>query len=126
VFVYSLPLAVTLHTQLPPDVQLVAFVRSNYDPMTTTVIVFHELRAFQFFGSEFRYVHCCHEAEKALAVLKSSFRLSGLVLITGTALLALRNLGLTVSVLKVAEFFRSPLVKSEDSEAALYRVTGLV
>ena len=125
VFVYSLPLAVTLHTQLPPNVQLVAFVSSNYDPMTTTVIVFHEFRAFQFFGSEFRYVHCCHEPEKAMALLKSSFRLSDSVLITGTALVALRNLGLTVSVQKVAEFFRSQLVKSKDSEAVLYRVTAL-
>ncbi len=125
VFVYSLPLAVTLHTQLPPNVQLVAFVSSNYDPTTTTVIVFHEFRAFQFFGSEFRYVHCCHEPEKAMAVLKSSFRLSDSVLITGTALVALHNLGLVVSVLKVAEFSRSSLVKSEDSVAVLYRVTAL-
>lgn len=126
VFVYSLPLAVMIHTQLPPNVQLVAFVHSNYDPTTTTVIVFHELRAFQFFGSEFRYVHCCHEPQKAFAVLKSSFRLSDSILITGSALAALHSVGIKVSVLKVAEFFRSPLVNAEDSEAILYRVTALV
>lgn len=124
-FVYSLPLATTIHTQLPPTVQLVEFVRSNYDPTTTTVLVFHELRAFQFFGSEFRYVHCCHNSLKALAVLKNNLLLSGSTLITGSALVAIQKLGVTVSILKVAEFNWSPLVKSEDSEASLFRITAL-
>jgi 4-amino-4-deoxy-L-arabinose transferase-like glycosyltransferase len=124
-FVYALPLATAIHTEVPPNIQLVSYVRSNYDPSTTTVIVFHELRAFQFFAAEFRVVHCCHESQKAFAVLKNSFHMSYSTLITGSALAGLQKLGLTLGVVKVAEFHRSPLVKLEDNEAVLYQIISL-
>ena len=63
-FAYSLPLATAIHTELPPNVQLAVFVRENYDPSTTTIIVLHEFRAFQFYAGEFRYVNCCDDTRK--------------------------------------------------------------
>ncbi len=121
-FTYSLPLATALHTELAPNVQLVLFVRSHYDPSTTTIIVFHEQRAFQVFGSDFRQVHCCDQIQKARAVMESRLRLSDMVLITDTALVAFRRQGITPTVVQIAVFSRSPLVKFEDNTVVLYRV----
>jgi hypothetical protein len=122
-FAYSLPLATVIHTELPPNVQLAVYVREHYDPSTTTIIVLHEFRAFQFYGGEFRYVHCCYDAQKTLGIIQSYSNSSNPILITSSALAALQNLGITLHVLRVVEFSRSPLVKVEDSMVTLYRIT---
>jgi 4-amino-4-deoxy-L-arabinose transferase-like glycosyltransferase len=124
-FAYSLPLATVLHTEPAPNVQLVTFVRSNYNPSNTTIVVFHELRAFQFYGQEFRYVHCCYEVRKTLGVIKSDIQPGHTVLITDSALKALQQMGISLNVSKVAEFYRNSLAKFEDFRVILYRVDSL-
>jgi hypothetical protein len=121
-FAYSLPLATVIHTELPPNVQLAVFVRDNYDPSTTTIIVFHEFGAFQFYAGMFRYVYCCHDTQKALGIIQSYSNSSNSILITNSALEAFKKEGISLSVVKVAEFFQSPLVKVEDNMVILYRV----
>jgi hypothetical protein len=122
-FAYSLPLALVLHTEPAPNVQLVTFVRSNYDPSNTTIIVLHELRAFQFYGKEFRYVSCCQDVHKALGIIESDIQPTHIVLITDSALKALQKQGISLNVSKVAEFYRDSLAKFEDFRAILYRIT---
>jgi len=121
-FACSLPLATMIHTELPPNVQLAVFVRENYDPSTTTIIVLHEFRAFQFYAGEFRYVQCCYDAQKALGIIHSYYNSSNSILITSSALVALQNRGIVLHVVKVVEYFRSPLVKVEDYRVILYRI----
>ncbi len=123
-FGYSLPLATAIHSEPAPVVQLVAFVRSNYDPRTTTIIVFHEYRAFQFYGKEFNFVHCCVDRAKAVAILAGSIGYDQ-VLITGSALRALSSQGIRLPVQELIEFYRNPLVKIEDHNVTLYRVLGV-
>jgi 4-amino-4-deoxy-L-arabinose transferase-like glycosyltransferase len=121
-FAYSLPLAAVIHTEPPPNVQLAVYVSRNYDPSTTTIIVLHEFRAFQFYGRGFRYVHCCYDAQKALGIIQSYSKSSDSILITSSALDSLQKMGVMLHVIRVAEFSRSPLVKVEDSMVTLYRI----
>lgn len=121
-FLASMPLAIMVHTEPAANVQLVTFVRSHYDPATSTIIVFHEYRAFQFYGSEYRYIHCCHVVQETLAIILKSSNSSDTILITSSALVALGRNGVTLGVLKVSEFSRSPLVNFEDPSVILYRI----
>jgi len=121
-FAYSLPLAAVIHTELPPNVQLAVYVRENYDPSTTTIIVLHEFRAFQFYGRGFRYVHCCYDTQKALGIIQSYSKSSDPILITSSALDSLQKMGVMFHVMRVAQFSRSSLVKVEDSMVTLYRI----
>ncbi len=124
-FAYSLPLAISLHTEEAPNIQLVAYVRANYDPATTTIVAFHEMRAFQFFGGEFRYVHCCHDVRKVLGVIESYSDSSDPILITSSAVIALLAKGVRLKVLKLAEFSRDPLVVVEDHKVVLYLLLSI-
>jgi len=121
-FANSLPMAIAIHTELPPNVQLATFVHANYEPTTTTIIVYHESRAFQSYAGEFRYVNCCYDTRKTLGVIRSYSNSSNSILITNSALDALQRHGVTLNVLKIAEFSRSPLVKVEDFDVILYRI----
>jgi len=121
-FVYSLPLAVTIHSEQAPNIQLVEFVNSNYDPSNTTIVVLHASRAFEFFGHQFRLVHCGHDVRKAVAIIQTDSNSSNTVLITNSAVEALRKHGIMLTVTKVAEFSRNPLVNAEDHLVILYRI----
>ena len=111
-----------IHSDPAPNIQLVAFVNSNYDPSQTTIIVLHESRAFEFFGRQYRYVNCGHDVRKAVAIIQTDSNSSHTVLITNSAMEALRKQGIMLTVLKVAEFSRNPLVNAEDYMVVLYHV----
>ena len=70
----------------------------------------------------FRYVYCCHDTQKALGIIQSYSNSSNSILITNSALEAFKRQGISLSVVKVTDFFRSPLVKVEDNMVILYRV----
>jgi hypothetical protein len=125
-FLTSLPLAAMVHTEPAANVQLVSFVHSNYDPATTIIIVFHEFRAFQFYGAEYRYIHCCHIAQESVGIIVNSVSSSDTVLITSSALAALQRYGVALTTVKVAEFSRSPLVNFEDASVTLYHVVDVM
>jgi len=124
-FVCSLPLAVTIHSEQAPNIQLVEFVNSNYDPSNTTIVVLHASRAFEFFGRQFRLIHCGHDVRKAVAIIQTESNSSNIVLITNSAVEALRKHGITLTVTKVAEFSRNPLVNAEDHLVILYRISAI-
>ena len=121
-FAYTLPLATIIHSESAPNIQLVEFVNSNYDPSETTIVVLHADRAFDFFGRQFRHVHCGHDVQKAVAITQSDSNSAHIVLTTSSAGEALRKRGVVLEVLKVAEFSRNPLVNTEDHAVVLFRI----
>jgi hypothetical protein len=119
--------AIVLHTTPAPAIQTVNYVKSNYEPKKTLIIVFHEYRAFQNYGQEFRYMYPRFETNEIIEILKNPSSVNKTVLITESAYRYLRiNFGLPPlekNLQKVAEFHMNPRVEIEDFRIVLYLVT---
>jgi len=121
---HALPLAARLHTEPAPITQLVRYVKANYDPNNTTILVFHEYSAFRMYAPEFRYFHCRKQIKDNLGLLERYSANKETLLITSTALeyLARHPLVLQLEVTRVAEFYLDPRAEIEDHRIALYKV----
>ncbi len=118
------PLAARLHTEPSPVTQLVRYVKANYDPNDTTILVFHEYSAFQMYAPEFRCHHSRKQITENLRLLGRHPTGGGTLLITSTAheYLVGHPLLLQLEVTKVAEFYLDPRAEIEDHRIALYIV----
>lgn len=121
---HAMPLAARLHTEQSPVTQLVGYVKANYNPNSTTILAFHEYRAFQMYAPEFRCYHSRKQVTENLRLLEGQPTTGGTLLITSTAheYLVGRSLLLRLEVTKVAEFYLDPRAEIEDHRIALYVV----
>jgi len=121
---HTLPLAERLHREPAPTTQLVKYVKANYYPNTTAILVFHEYSAFQMYAPEFKYYHCRKQVVENLRLLEKQHTTTGVLLITSTAheYLARHPLVLQLEVTKIIEFYLDPRAEIEDHRIILYKV----
>jgi 4-amino-4-deoxy-L-arabinose transferase-like glycosyltransferase len=127
--VETLPLAQIVHTQPAPVVQLVYFVKENYNPGRVAIVVKEEYRKFQFYAPEYRvygYIPL-QPVPPAEPVLNSIYQANNptyegrTVLITGTALQFWHYRYPMAHPVLIRSFKRNRLAGAYDHEARLYR-----
>lgn len=124
---HAMPLAARLQAEPSPVTQLVGYVKANYDPNHTAILVFHEYRAFQMYAPEFRCYHSRKQVTENLRLLERQQTTGGTLLITSSAreYLSGHSLLLRLEVTKVAEFYLDPRAEIEDHRIVLYTVQAV-
>ncbi len=122
--VNSARLAVSIHTTEVPTIRLTKYIKNNYD-QHTTVIVFHEYKAFQYFLPNYRYLNAQYDQSAVATSLDRLSKSNDTVLITETAIryvLASMIQAMHLRKTEVARFEIDPHVETEEHLIILYRL----